>query len=337
MEAAGNSLPQNRAARVDQRRRRALRRSIVQDAAAIADQSCSRLKISRAPICLISRKRGSLLVSTSRGRGSSTEISSRIRARPPRQNDDAVAEQDGLLDVVGDQERGAPEVLPQPRQFQRQFLARQCIERPERLIEQQQLRIGQQRAAERGALLHAAREHMRPVARKILQAGQFQKPQRAFARRQLSAAKARRLGASRSPGRWPTETARDPGRRCRRRVTGRQAAGRNAACSPAVGASSPAISRSSVDLPQPDGPTTDTKLPASIARSSGPSAWTACSPLPNDFGDTRSSMAAAHRPELHARQAKHPGRTGRQDSFHKARNEHVVGLHGRSSADRLAA
>ena len=90
-------------------------------------------------------------------------MSARIRARPLRHDQDAVAEQDRFLDVVGDQQRGAAEVLPQPRQFERQFLARQRIERAERLVEQQQARVGQHRAAEGGALLHAARQHLRAL------------------------------------------------------------------------------------------------------------------------------------------------------------------------------
>src|SRR5690348_16849605 len=47
---------------------------------------------------------------------------------------------------------------------------------------------------------------------------------------------------------------------------------------PEVGAARPAISRSAVDLPQPDGPTSDTNSPLAMARSSGPSAMT---PLSN--------------------------------------------------------
>ena len=43
---------------------------------------------------------------------------------------------------------------------------------------------------------------------------------------------------------------------------------------PEVGALSPAISRSAVDLPQPDGPSSDTNSPVRTSRSSGPSAAT---------------------------------------------------------------
>src|SRR5262249_50571017 len=49
---------------------------------------------------------------------------------------------------------------------------------------------------------------------------------------------------------------------------------------PALGRSSPAIRRSAVDLPQPDGPTSDTNSPAATSRSSGE---IACTPLSKVF------------------------------------------------------
>ena len=64
-------------------------------------------------------------------------------AGPIRHNDDPIAEQDCFLYIMGDEKRRAPQVLPQPRQFERKLLAGQRIERTERLVEQQQLRIGQ--------------------------------------------------------------------------------------------------------------------------------------------------------------------------------------------------
>ena len=39
---------------------------------------------------------------------------------------------------------------------------------------------------------------------------------------------------------------------------------------PALGALSPAISRSAVDFPQPDGPSSETNSPLATSRSSGP-------------------------------------------------------------------
>ncbi len=55
------------------------------------------------------------------------------------------------------------------------------------------------------------------------------------------------------------------------------------------------MSRSKVDLPQPDGPTMETKLPASIMRSSGPSAWVVCSPLPKVLLTPASAIIGAPR------------------------------------------
>ena len=47
-------------------------------------------------------------------------------------------------------------VLPDPLQLEVHALARQRIERAERLVHQQDLRIARQRPADAGALLHAA-------------------------------------------------------------------------------------------------------------------------------------------------------------------------------------
>ena len=62
------------------------------------------------------------------------------------------------------------------RQFERQLLARQRVERAERLVEQQHCRIGQQGAAKGGALLHAAGQHVGPMIGEILQPRQLKKP-----------------------------------------------------------------------------------------------------------------------------------------------------------------
>ncbi len=55
------------------------------------------------------------------------------------------------------------------------------VQRAERLIHKQQRRIEQQGTAERGALLHATREFVWPLVREILQAGEPQQFERAFA------------------------------------------------------------------------------------------------------------------------------------------------------------
>ena len=51
--------------------------------------------------------------------------------------------------------------------------------------------------------------------------------------------------------------------------------------SPALGRSSPAAIRSRVDLPQPEGPTTQVNSPGAMSRSTGPRAVRALAPRPN--------------------------------------------------------
>ena len=69
---------------------------------------------------------------------------------------DVVGEERRLAQVVRDQDHGEAELLPQVAQHAPQFLAREGVERGERLVEHQQRRLMDQRAAERDALLHAA-------------------------------------------------------------------------------------------------------------------------------------------------------------------------------------
>src|SRR5690606_32694277 len=61
---------------------------------------------------------------------------------------------------------------------------------------------------------------------------------------------------------------------------------------PVVGASSPPIIRKRVVLPQPDGPSRDTKLPAAMSRSRGWRAVTARFPTPKTFDTPRSAIAS---------------------------------------------
>ena len=77
----------------------------------------------------------------------------------PRAHDvDVVGEEGRLAQVVGDQDDGEADLLPQVAQHAPQLLAREGVERGERLVEHQQRRLVDQRAAQRDALLHAAGE-----------------------------------------------------------------------------------------------------------------------------------------------------------------------------------
>ncbi len=68
--------------------------------------------------------------------------------------------------------------------------------------------------------------------------------------------------------------------------------------SPDVGSSKPAIIRSVVVLPQPDGPSSEKNSPLSIARSTRSTAWTWPSSALNCLVTPTSSMAGADDPEV---------------------------------------
>src|SRR5438046_7794005 len=74
------------------------------------------------------------------------------------EDDDAVAEEDGLLDVVGDENDGLTRALPELDQLLLHGLARLRVEGAEGLVHQQHLGIERQHARKRHALLHSARQ-----------------------------------------------------------------------------------------------------------------------------------------------------------------------------------
>ncbi len=78
--------------------------------------------------------------------------------RPGGKDDDAVGEEHRLVDVVGDEDDGLALGLPQRQQLELQPLAGQRVERAERLVHEQDERVGGQRAGDRHALAHAARD-----------------------------------------------------------------------------------------------------------------------------------------------------------------------------------
>src|SRR5260370_936029 len=77
----------------------------------------------------------------------------------PRAHDmNVIGEERRFAQVMRDQDHGEAELLPQVAQHAPQFVAREGVERGERLVEHQQRRLMDQCAAERDALLHAAGE-----------------------------------------------------------------------------------------------------------------------------------------------------------------------------------
>src|SRR5216683_4762560 len=92
---------------------------------------------------------------------------------------DRVGEKDRLAQIVRHQHAGEALFQPQRLHDAPQFLAREGVEGAERLVEHQQLRLVDQRAAEVGALLHAARELPRELFGKIGEPHRVQKLHRA--------------------------------------------------------------------------------------------------------------------------------------------------------------
>src|SRR5262245_51229106 len=79
-------------------------------------------------------------------------------SRSGTHDDDPVGEEDRLDDAVRHEDDGLATLLPDPQQLEVQPFARELVDRPERLIHQDNLWIDNQDSAERGALLHAARQ-----------------------------------------------------------------------------------------------------------------------------------------------------------------------------------
>ena len=79
-------------------------------------------------------------------------------ARPRRHDDDPGRQEDGLGDAVGHEHDGRPGPPPDAHQLGVHPLAGHLVERPERLVHEQQLRVERQGPGDRDALLHPARQ-----------------------------------------------------------------------------------------------------------------------------------------------------------------------------------
>ena len=96
-----------------------------------------------------------------RARQRHTPVADDARARPRRHDHDAVGKRDRLFEIVGDEQHRLAVGVPQFQQQIAHDLAGLRIERPERLVHQQDLGIADQYLREADALALAAREHMR--------------------------------------------------------------------------------------------------------------------------------------------------------------------------------
>ena len=166
---------------------------------------------------------------------------------------------------MGDEDHRALEHAPKRQQVVVEPEAGDLVERGERLVHQQQPRLGHQRARDRDAHLHAAGQFARIGRREIGKTDARRAPApppRAFwsRRRAASRSGSRTFCATFahgiSVGSWNTKPIcrrrlfRPPIRPCRRTALLR-----------------PAMMRSAVDLPQPEGPSSDTNSPSRTARS----------------------------------------------------------------------
>ena len=86
-------------------------------------------------------------------------------ARTRRQDDDPIGDEDRLGNAVGDHHDRRRRPLPESEQLQVEPLAGQGVERAERLVEQQHLRLEGQRPGQRDPLTGAARQLRRPGRR----------------------------------------------------------------------------------------------------------------------------------------------------------------------------
>ena len=161
--------------------------------------------------------------------------------------------------------------LQQRRQFEPHFIAQLGVDIAQGIVEQQDLRVGDERARERRALLLPVGEFARRMAQHM---ADLQQRCDLLDLRLDRGGRARRAPSARS--RYchrPTyaETARNSGTPCRRRASPARASVTSRPSStivPASGSSTPAIRRSSTVLPAPDGPKMQTISPSSADRAS---------------------------------------------------------------------
>ena len=83
------------------------------------------------------------------------------RRRPGRHDHDAVGQRDRLFEIVGDEQHRLAVGAPQIQQQIAHDLPGLRVERPERLVHQEDLGIADQHLREADALALAAREHVR--------------------------------------------------------------------------------------------------------------------------------------------------------------------------------
>ena len=189
-----------------------------------------------------------------------------MRPGTRRHHADAVGQQDRLVDVVGDEQHGGAERLPDVEQELLHGEPGLRVERAERLVHQQRARVHDQDAGDADALAHAARQLRRQGIGERLEPDQLHHVAGLVlvgrARQALHARPERDV----VPDGQPREQRRLPGTPRRGRGRAARSRCRRTARSPLVGRSNPATRLSRVDFPQPDGPSRATNSPSPMSR-----------------------------------------------------------------------
>ena len=185
-------------------------------------------------------------------------------SRIAAEHDDAIGQQHRFFNVVGDDEDAQRRHLlvePEFQQLGAQVLSRENVERGERLVHEQDFRLDHQRARKADTLLHAAGELFGIGSLEAVKAHGVDHAQGALVT--LDCAR-----ASGSQRRFDVLQHGEPGEE--REALKDDGDVRDLACAsacraislrPTTGAESPVSMRSSVDLPEPDGPSSATILP----------------------------------------------------------------------------
>ncbi len=150
-----------------------------------------------------------------RGRGRSISTISSMRPGSRAITGDPVGQQDRLADAVGDEQDGLARGRPDALQLDIELIARDRVERAERLVHQEQCRIVEQRPADRRALAHAARQLPRIAMRERAQPERVEHGERRLGRTAWSACGGTRAAAAHWPARCASRAACRAGTRCR--------------------------------------------------------------------------------------------------------------------------
>ena len=202
-----------------------------------------------------------LATKASAGAASSSAAAPSWSILPVDDHADAVRERGRVLEVVRDEQRRQPELGQQLGELAADDRARVGVQRGERLVEQQDRRVARERPRERDPLPLTAGEVGRPaparceIRKRSSSSSTRSRPPKPTLRRTSRCGK--------SAYSWktsPTER-RSGGRSTPASVSSQTAA--PSATLPRSGRSRPAIARSTLDFPAPDGPTS-----ASVSRPS---------------------------------------------------------------------